>query len=110
MPGFGKRIDVPGGRRRAPRQRIAITATAVGLEGVQSVVVDEVSSTGAKLRGTNLPECGREMFIKVGDVDVFASVAWSSAEQCGISFDPPVDQHTVVRLRHEGRLAVTRVV
>jgi hypothetical protein len=89
---------------------VVLGATAVGEAGAQSVLIDEVSSSGAKLRGRNLPECGRDMLIRVGEAEVFATVAWSTDEQCGISFEPPLDQQGVLRLKHQGRFGTARLI
>lgn len=103
MPGFGKRVDVPGGRRRARRQPVLLSASALTLGGSQSVIVEDVCATGARLRGRNLPPNGRQLVIRVGAVDVLASVAWRASEECGITFDTPLDQEGVDSLRFEGR-------
>jgi hypothetical protein len=67
-------------------------------------VLDEVCSTGAKLRGSDLPAEGEQMRVKVGSVDMIASVAWSSGGACGITFDEPLDSNGVQRLKQEGAL------
>jgi hypothetical protein len=101
---FGKRIDVPGGNRRANRERVVLAAAAVTLQGSQPVVVEDVGSTGAKLRGRGLPATGQEMIIKIGNMDVLASVAWSKRDECGITFDAPLDPASVTQLKAEGQL------
>ena len=103
MPTFGKRVDVPGGRRRAPRQTVVLPASAVTMAGSQSVIVENVCSSGARLRGRNLPDRGKELIIKVGNMDVFANVTWRAEEECGIAFDPPLEQADVIHLKREGR-------
>jgi hypothetical protein len=105
MPSFGKRVDVPGGRRRASRQPVLLAASAVTLGGSQSVIVEDVCSTGARLRGRNLPVGGKQLMIKVGGMNILAEVAWSGSEECGITFDAPLDQDGVQTLKHEGRWA-----
>jgi hypothetical protein len=101
---FGKRMDVPGGRRASPRQQVVLTGSAVMLDRAQAIIVEEVCSQGAKLRGRNLPQHGEELLVKIGAMEVFGSVAWSCGDSCGISFDEPLDQQTVRHMKVEGRL------
>jgi len=103
MP-FGRRVDVPGGRRRIERERVVLAAAAVMLDRSRSVVVEDVCSSGARLRGRDLPEDGQELLVKVGSIDVMASVAWSGQDVCGITFDPPLQPAGVKQLKDEGRL------
>src|SRR4051794_17464634 len=102
MP-FGKRVDVPGGRRRTERERVVLAAAALTLDRSRSVVVEDVCSSGARLRGRDLPEDGQELLVKVGSIDVMASVVWASHEVCGITFAPPLEPAGVKQLKDEGR-------
>jgi hypothetical protein len=81
-----------------------LAGAAVTLSGSRSIVVDDVCSTGARLQGRGLPADGEQLLVKVGATDTMASVAWSGREECGITFDPPLDATGVQRLRDEGSL------
>lgn len=96
---FGKRIG--GGRRAAQRQRVEISATITGLESSGLAVLMDVSSTGAKLRGASLPAVGKDVLVRVGVVDVLASVAWSRGNQIGVAFDAPLSPYEMFELRAE---------
>lgn len=48
MPSFGKRIDGPAGRRGDKREVVALTASALTLQGSESVLVEDVCPTGAR--------------------------------------------------------------
>ena len=102
MP-FGKRVDVPGGRRGAPRQPVSLAASASTISGCQSVIVENVCASGARLRGRGVPAVGKELMVKVGSMHVLGHVAWSDNEECGMAFDPPLDQNDVRTLKQEGR-------
>lgn len=104
MPNFGKRVDVPGGRRRVQRDRVVLAAAAVSIGRSRSVIVQDVCSSGARLQGRDLPQTGKELIVKVGSVDAMASVAWSDGAECGITFDPPLDGNGVRAIKDEGRL------
>jgi hypothetical protein len=102
MRKFGKRIDPPGGRRVTPRQRVVLTGSASASDVTQSVVVEDVGSTGAKLRGHDLPDVGTRMLLTIGGMEVTASVAWRKEHECGITFDASLDHDGVHALKREG--------
>jgi len=102
MPTFGKRVDVPGGRRRTVRQPVVLVGSATTMESTRSVIFDDVCSTGARLRGRDLPEEGADVIVRVGGADILASVAWKAKEQCGITFEDTLDESGVQQLKEAG--------
>jgi hypothetical protein len=104
MPAFGKRDDILGGRRRTVRQRFVLLGSAMLMEGSRSIVVDDICSTGARLRGRDLPPIGSEMILRVGGLDILGTVAWHDKDQCGITFDGPLDPNGVQQLKEAGAL------
>jgi hypothetical protein len=105
MPGFGRRIDGPGGRRRAHRQPVALAASALTLDGSRSVMIEDVAPTGAKLRAHQLPATGSQLLVRVGAIELFASVIWSRKGECGIVFDEALNPKTIEILKQEGNWA-----
>ena len=77
---------------------------AVTLDGSRPTIVEDVCSTGAKLHGRNLPAEGEALIIRVGDVELLASVAWRKRDDCGITFEQPLDPAGVRQLKNEGQL------
>jgi hypothetical protein len=65
----------------------------------------DVSLTGAKLRGSSLPQVGEEFFATFEHVEVFAGVAWSEGNECGIAFDEPISGLQLKGLQIEAKLA-----
>ncbi|HXH51857.1 MAG TPA: PilZ domain-containing protein [Sphingomicrobium sp.] len=104
MPTFGKRVDRPGGNRRTLREPVVLAAAALTLDRSRSVILEDLSSTGARLRGSSLPQDGDELLVKVGPIDVLASVAWTGQDECGITFDRPLDPSDIEQFKHEGQL------
>lgn len=102
---FGKRIDVPGGRRKEERQETVLAASLSTLDGSYSVLAEDVSATGARLRGHRLPPAAAEVMVRVGELEMLASIAWSTHDQCGIKFVPSLPPAGVELLRQEGRWA-----
>ena len=85
MPAFGRRIDGPTGRRRNVRQTVVLAASAMTLDQSRTVLVEDVCSEGAKLRGRDLPGRGSQILFKLGAWEVFASVVWNGRDECGIT-------------------------
>jgi len=87
LASFGKRVDGPGGRRWLRRKRVGTTASAVFGDGATAVLIENLSLTGARLRGFGLPLLGAGVELKVSERSLFGRVAWASGDQRGISFD-----------------------
>lgn len=105
MSSFGKRIDGPSGRRRAQREEVVLAGSALTLGASRAVVVTDVSPAGAKLLGRKLPQSGTDVLLTVGSVELFGAIAWLGRDECGISFDTPLDAELADHLKREGRWA-----
>jgi hypothetical protein len=103
MRSFGRSIG--GGRRHAPRQALPIPATISSLHATREISVVDLSATGARVQGPQLPSAGDPVSIWMETVRVFGLVAWVRGNQCGIEFDPPLPSFEVERLRREVRRA-----
>jgi PilZ domain-containing protein len=103
MCGFGKCQG--GGRRSAARTIALLSVVVTTLARSQTAVLVDVSSTGARLRGPDLPEPGDDLFIKVERTEKFATVAWSREDECGIEFDGPITDLEVEELRRTAAAA-----
>ena len=105
MPEFGRRIDGPGGRRKDARNPVVLAASAVTLEGSRSVILEELCSTGAKLRGSGVARTGQQLMVRIGSLELLAAVIWDRRDQCGIAFDTPLGIDAIQVVKNEGRLA-----
>ena len=101
MPTFGKRVDGPGGRRTTVRKAVVLAASALGFQQSRSVVVPDLSEAGAKLQGRGLPEVGERLLINFGETGLFATVAWSRRDECGIIFDRSICARELLKLQVE---------
>lgn len=90
MSSFGKRVDVPGGRRRVTRRQVAILGSAMTLEGSKSVVVEDLGPTGAKLIGRKLPPPGNDILLRTAEHAILGRIAWADNDHRGIIFDAPL--------------------
>ena len=84
---FGKRIDIPGGLRRAVRGDVMIRAAMMTLTETIGVDLLDLSTSGAKLRGRDLPTPGQEVVVLLGRLEAFGSVVWRDEDECGVHFD-----------------------
>lgn len=101
MATFGKRIDVPGGQRRTKRQAVVLAASALGLGRSNSVTVPDISRAGARLQGHDLPVPGERLLMNFGETSLFATVAWSGRDQCGVVFERRLDDRAVEQVQFE---------
>jgi hypothetical protein len=103
MTDFGKRVDGVGGRRCAVREPVLLEAAITTLRASRRVAMVNVSESGARLRGDELPEAGQDIWLRAGSVDTLATVVWNHHPTCGITFDQAIDESQVEELRRAGR-------
>lgn len=94
------------GRRLEPRACVLLAGSAEALSGHKRVTLLDVSVTGARIEGADLPAVGREIILKCGPVDTFGVIAWSASNRCGVQFDAPLEPSRLVSLRHMAAQAV----
>ena len=98
MSSFGKRKG--GGRRSAPREPAPLGAVFTTITRSHRAFVIDVSSTGVRLRGEDLPSAGEPLEISIEAVHGFGYVMWSDHGECGIEFDEPLSADDVMVLRN----------
>ena len=87
MANFGKRIDGPSGRRWLKRKRVGISAIAVFDDWSTPVLVQDLSLTGAKLLGPDLPAHPTNVTLSVGERSLLGEIRWAAGDKRGISFE-----------------------
>ena len=97
MVAFGKSRG--GGRRSSERAAAPLLASITTLTRSHSAVVVDVSTSGARLHGSDLPEMGEELVVNIDGVQAFGTVVWSDQGEAGIEFDSPlsVEEHTLLQ-------------
>jgi hypothetical protein len=88
-------------RRLAPRRRIFVAGSAVTIHGSKSVIVENLSTSGARIRGQDLPPVGRKVLIWIEGLDVLGTVSWAKNLECGIRFDVPLDPAALTCLEEQ---------
>jgi len=103
MTGFGKRLDVPGGQRKAGRSQVRLSASLQALNCSRPVTLLDVSHTGAKMGMPEPMYRGQEVWLKIGDTQLFGTVRWVRGRNCGIAFDAPLTDRELALLQSRGR-------
>lgn len=99
MRAFGRSNG--GGRRSASRALAPLPAIFMTIARTDTAAVIDISCTGVRLRGRDLPPRGEEMDLKVEEVRVFGIVAWAEDDECGVAFEAPLMPFEVDRLRRK---------
>ena len=99
MSTFGKRKG--GGRRSATRSPVPLIAMVKTLNGAHSSVLIDVSATGARLRGHDLPQCHVDLLVTVEGISAFGTVAWAEGNERGVAFDGPLSARDEQLLREK---------
>ena len=94
-----------GGRRRASREATPLPAVVSTIDESRALILVDLSITGAKLGGHDLPEKGEAMWVKIEDIRRFAICVWNNDMECGVEFDTPIQAFDVARVRHQAKVA-----
>jgi hypothetical protein len=87
-----------------------LAAALLTLERSHAVEIIEVSAAGARIRGCGPVSLEQDLWLKVGTIDVLATVAWIADDLCGVTFERTLDDEEQAHLRHEARHSlVTRL-
>jgi hypothetical protein len=76
-------------------------ATIATLSKTHSAVIVDISQTGMRLRGDQLPEQGEDGFVGFERIRTFGTVTWTTERECGIAFDGPLPANDMARLCKE---------
>lgn len=74
-------------RRRAGRTNVSLPGSLDTPAASRSVVLVDVSPTGAQVRGQDLPKTGNFVKLEVERSTVFGTVIWCKGGDCGLQFD-----------------------
>lgn len=97
MNAFGKASG--GGRRLASRETAPLIVLISSLTRTLEAVLVDLSATGARLRGNDLPPPGEELYFSVLKLKTVAVVRWRTDTECGLQFFEPLVQREVVAVR-----------
>jgi capsid protein len=75
---------------------VAVLSTGTG--EYSSTLID-VSRTGIRVSGPELPQAGVDLVVCAADVRAFGQVVWSEGDACAVEFDTPIAAVEVQRLQ-----------
>jgi len=85
-------------RRANARLRLGIEASFVGFDGTQTVILQDVSRTGAKLL-LQLTTPISQGLLRWMNYEMFIEVTWRRGYWCGVSFDEPLPEECLLATR-----------
>ena len=88
---FGKRqASPPQERRERKRDPLGIAVSLYSVGQSRVVLMADVSQTGARFKGHDLPPVGKDVMLIAGDVELFGEVVRSNEGEAAIHFDRPI--------------------
>lgn len=101
---FGKR-EAPPCRRQCRREEVMLAGSALAVTRSRSIVVQDISESGAALAGRDLPPPGDDVLMVVGPFDAMAQVVWRTVDQCGIRFDELIEPELLAQMKQQATWA-----
>ena len=92
-------------RRRAARASVLLPASVVTMSAYQFLEVVNISPSGAKLRGENIPPLGKTAMFRVDQFQALCKVVWIKGDLCGIRFDELITPRVLAEVRKAGNTA-----
>ena len=92
-------------RRRSVREPTMLAASAMSVTRSRSVMIADLSSTGARLGGRDLPAPGDDLLMVVGSQDRMGTVMWRSGDKCGVRLDEPLAHDNIALMQREANWA-----
>jgi hypothetical protein len=83
--------------RQSRRSPVFLTATIEGSSGIVSVVLRNMSETGALVEGDRLPEEGETVFFERKAIRVKARVVWVHERFAGVAFTRELQREELLR-------------
>ena len=99
MVAFGKASG--GGRRAATRSAAPLVVVLSTLSRTYQAVLVDISATGARVSGRELPAAEDVLDVAIGKVKTFGVVRWRTDTDCGLHFDEPLATEEIVSIRHQ---------
>lgn len=91
-------MDRTNHRREHPRLLLGIEAKVIGLDGPQSVILQDISATGAKVQLARAEPLSKGI-LSWWNYEVFADVVWRDGYWCGLRFERPISNQCLVATR-----------
>jgi len=86
-------------RRDSARDPLEIAVSLYSVAQSRVVLMLDISASGARIGGQALPGIGKDVLLTVAGVDLFGTVVRASDTETAITFDQPLDDAELDRLR-----------
>jgi hypothetical protein len=96
---FGTRRQEPVERRRAKRDKLGISISLYSTTQSRVVAMVDVSHSGARVAGRDLPRAGKDVLLKIADVELFGSIVRATEKEAAMRFDRPIGPKELESLR-----------
>jgi hypothetical protein len=96
LPTFGK-LNVR--QRSVPRAKAGRSASLASADKRYLVTLVDVSRTGARLSGPEMPHIGEDVLFRAASVEMLATVVRSATHECAVDFATPIAAPEVQRLQ-----------
>lgn len=83
----GAAVQDPRERRTSVRVRVLLNARLVTTTDELPVKIRDISTGGVMLEGMRPLPKGRDVVLRRGETELFANVAWTDGNMCGLQFD-----------------------
>lgn len=91
----GRRIE----RRKSKRDPLGIQVSLHSITQSRVALLLDVSTTGARISGQDLPAVGKDVLLKVAGVELFGGIVRATGKEAAMAFDRPIGQRELDRLR-----------
>ena len=92
-------------RRRFVREPVMLAGSAMSVTRSRSVMIADLSATGARLGGRDLPAPGDDLLMVVGSQDRMGTVMWRNGDKCGVRLDEPLGHDNIALMEREANWA-----
>ena len=92
-------------RRRAVREPVMLAGSAMSVTRSRSVMIADLSESGARLGGRDLPALGDAVLMVVGSQDRMGTVMWRRGDHCGVRLDQPLANDAIGQMKQEAHWA-----
>jgi hypothetical protein len=99
-------MDGLSGRRGSQRKPVVLAASAWAISGSRSVLISDISSSGVRLRGRDLPAAAEEVLVTIGPLELFAKVSWCDHDECGLAFENALTPDIITQMQKQGDWAL----
>ena len=102
---MGYDLNAFSNRRRSPREAVMLAGSAMSVTRSRSVMIADISVSGARLGGRDLPAAGDDLLMVVGSQDRMGTVMWRSGDHCGVRVDDPLAADQIAQMKQEAAWA-----